>query len=338
VLHDRHCPDISGQAVSDATIRGREGGSDIATRGYYGLPVIHGPHWKWLVIAYFFFGGISGATATIGGIARLAGGRQNASVARVATHLSLAAMIPCAPLLILDLRRPRRFLNMLRVFRPSSPMSIGSWGFAIFGAITTSRALLQVLDDTMQPHRAERALAHASRALAASGAAAGMFVAGYTGVLLSATAVPLWSKRPAMLAPLFLSSAMASGSASISLASGFLGDRDDGMERLHDLEAIASIAETMVLFAWVTSLGPTAKPLLEGRTATVARHGVVGAGIVAPLLAAAVTRTRRGRAWRALSIAGSVAALIGGFAIRYVVVVGGRASADDPRATFDMTG
>lgn len=313
--------------------------SDTIPRGYYGVPVIHRPHWKWLVIAYFFFGGIAGATAAIGGIARLMGGRRNASIARVAAYLSLATLIPCPPLLILDLRRPGRFLNMLRVVNPTSPMSIGSWGLAVFGAITTASALLQALADMPGRERdGDDTLARAQRALAPLSAGGGFFIAGYTGVILSATAVPLWSKRPALLAPLFLASAMASGSASITLAAAIIGDGARGAERVHDLEAMASVAEAVLLFAWIASLGSTAKPLLEGRDGTVVHHGVVGAGTLAPLVAAAMSRSRRGRARRALTIVGSAAALVGGFALRYVVIAGGHASADDPQATFDITG
>src|SRR4051794_26965562 len=107
------------------SIERRESSSAGASRepvGYYGLPVIHGPHWKWLIICYFFLGGISGTAAVLSAIARLFDHQDGPRIARVATYTSMGALLPCPIFLILDLGRPARFLNMLRVLRPSSPM------------------------------------------------------------------------------------------------------------------------------------------------------------------------------------------------------------------------
>src|SRR4051812_48660236 len=102
----------------------------VAPIGYYGLPVIHRPHWKWLIICYFFLGGISGASAGLSAIARFFDRSDGPRIARIAAYVSAAALLPCPVLLVLDLGRPARFLNMLRVLRLSSPMSMGSWGLA----------------------------------------------------------------------------------------------------------------------------------------------------------------------------------------------------------------
>src|SRR4051812_40936790 len=90
--------------------------------GYYGVPVIHKPHWKWLIIVYFFLGGISGASYVIASLSHLFGPNQDRRIVRAGRYLSFATLIPCPVLLILDLGRPGRFLNMLRIVKLRSPM------------------------------------------------------------------------------------------------------------------------------------------------------------------------------------------------------------------------
>jgi formate-dependent nitrite reductase membrane component NrfD len=167
--------------------------------------------------------------------------------------------------------------------------------------------------------------------------AAGLLVAGYTGPLLAATAVPLWSKRPALLGPLFLSSAMASGAAAIAGAANLMGRVEPPEEAaLRRLEAIAALAEGTLLVAWIETLGPTGRMLTEGRLGAVVRYGVLGAGLALPLAISAFGG-RLPRPWRrAGALLASALTLAGGFALRYAVVEGGRQSADDPEATFAM--
>jgi formate-dependent nitrite reductase membrane component NrfD len=293
------------------------------------------------VIGYFYFGGISGASAAIAAISRLGGGTANARLVRIATNVSFLALVPCPLLLILDLGRPARFFHMLRVFRASSPMSIGTWGLTIFGVISTLTAGLQVLDD-----RASRSGQHPSAARRATGTGlallsglSGFFVAGYTGVLLAATAVPLWSKRPGLLGPLFLSSAMTSGAAAISAVASVLGPEDCGaLAHLGALEFCSTVAEESLLVTWMIALGPTVKPIAEGRLGAIVRHGAVGAGMALPLTVLAVSRHLPRSTRRPATFVSAALTLAGVFIVRYAIVVGGGLSADDPQATFDMTG
>jgi formate-dependent nitrite reductase membrane component NrfD len=309
--------------------------------GYYGIPVIHGPHWKWLVIGYFYFGGISGASAAIAAFSRLSGGTFGAPLARIATYVSFLALLPCPVLLILDLGRPARFFHMLREFRVTSPMSVGTWGLTAFGGVSTLTAGLQLLDDRSArngecPSAVRRAL---GQGLAILSGLSGFFVAGYTGVLLAATAVPLWSKRPALLGPLFLSSAMTSGAAAISLVASALDHEESGAhDRLRTLEALSTVTEESLLVTWIMALGSTAKPIAEGRLGAVVRHGAVGAGMALPLTVSALSPYLPRQLRRPAAVVSAALTLAGVFAVRYAVVVGGRQSADDPRATFDMTG
>lgn len=309
--------------------------------GYYGVPVIHGAHWMWLVIAYFFFGGISGASAVIGAFARLTGGAPGASLARIATYVSFLALVPCPPLLILDLGRPARFLNMLRTFRASSPMSVGTWGLTAFGIISALTTLLQLVEDAASRSRRHPCGSHrtAWQVLSILSASSGFFVAGYTGVLLAATAVPLWSKRPGLLGPLFLSSAMTSGAAAIATAATVSGSEHSiADDALKTLETISAVTEGALLVVWIVALGPTAKPVTEGHLALIVRHGVVGAGLALPLVISAVSERLPRRMRKPATFISSALTLAGVFALRYAVVAGGKQSADDSRATFELTG
>jgi len=309
--------------------------------GYYGLPVIHRPHWKWLIICYFFLGGVSGTSAVLAAVARLTKHQDGPRIARVATYVSMGSLLPCPVLLILDLGRPARFLNMLRTFRLSSPMSVGSWGLVLFSAVLSTTTLLQLLIDFRgRGGDAEATLLDLSaKRLAPACAGLGFLVSGYTGVLLAATAVPIWSKRPWLLGPLFLASATSSGTAAIALAFSLVDPPTEAGERtLNQFEAVVVMAETVILTGWIYALGATAKPATSGHVGAVLRHLVVGLGMAAPqLLAIKAHKVRNWQTRLNLNRAASVFTLFGGFALRYAVVQAGRDSADDPQATFDMT-
>ena len=220
-------------------------------------------------------------------------------------------------------------------------MSVGTWGLTAFGIISALTTFLQVLEDASPRH--DRLSGGAQRwawqALSVLGASSGFFVAGYTGVLLSATAVPLWSKRPALLGPLFLSSAMTSGAAAIAAASTFTGSESSVTDdALQTLETISTVAEGLLLVAWIVALGPTAKPFTDGRLASIVRYGVVGGGMVLPLVITAACEQLPRRMHRPATLVSTALTLAGVFALRYAVVEGGRRSADEPQATFEMTG
>jgi formate-dependent nitrite reductase membrane component NrfD len=308
--------------------------------GYYGLPVIHGPHWQWHIAAYFFLGGISGTSAALAAISRLLGGRTREQLSTAATFIAFATLLPCPILLVLDLGRPRRFFNMMRVFRPSSPMSVGSWGLFAFGASLSASMALQIaasVGGDRHPHT-RRSLALVERVVVPCAGLTGLFVASYTGTLLAATAVPLWAKRPALLGPLFLSSAATSGAAAVAAVIALNPDSDPQMEAgLRRLELMTALAEGTALTAWLYALGPTARPLLAGRLGTLVREIVMGTGIALPLVIGALSTTIPPPARRVTTLLSSALTLLGGYALRYAVVTGGRESADDPRATFQLT-
>jgi formate-dependent nitrite reductase membrane component NrfD len=302
--------------------------------GYYGVPPIHKPHWKWLIVNYFFFAGISSASYVISGIAGMSNSTENRTIARAGHYVSFAAFLPCPVFLILDLGRPERFLNMIKHFNPRSPMSLGTWGVMAFSFFSGSSAGVQVIrDGLLGDGSARTARQLPSGTLGAVGTVPAFFVGGYTGVLLGATAVPIWAKSANLLGPLFLSSAFSSASSAIMLALAATGADESTLHGMETIERIAAGSEACLLLAASAKLGQTGQPLREGQLGNILKFGVFGAGIVAPLALQLMNRNRRSRR---LTVAGSALGLTGGFALRYAVVMAGHASADDPSATFDF--
>jgi formate-dependent nitrite reductase membrane component NrfD len=325
---------------------GRAGTRSVAdeTRtSYYGQPVIHKPEWKWLIIAYFFLGGIASGTYVLASIADLLGPRSDRRIVRAGRYLSLAALIPCPILLILDLGRPERFHHMLRVFKLRSPMSVGTWGLTVFGAFCALAALIQAARDGLlgRTNGAARLLcALPSRAIDLAGAAAALLVGGYTGVLLAATAVPLWTKNSPLMGPLFLASAASSSTAAIALTLALVpGTKHRTLLRLERLDAIFLAAEAALLgVSWLRVGRTIARPLTAGRLGWLNGLGVVGLGIAVPL--ALQVRALLAGAAPAPGAPAAAAALVlaGGYLFRCVLVMAGHKSADDPHATFEAFG
>src|SRR5204863_1094696 len=100
---------------------------------YRDVPVLKQPTWNNEVAAYFFFGGISAGAALLGSLVEVVGGERRDRLAHTAQYVSFVTLLPCPPLLIADLGTPQRFHHMLRIFKPSSPMNLGSWALLVHG-------------------------------------------------------------------------------------------------------------------------------------------------------------------------------------------------------------
>ena len=124
-------------------------------RSYYGRAVLKEPVWTREIPLYFFAGGLAGASSSLALVARLAG---NDRLARRALLAALGGAAVSPPLLIADLGRPERFYNMLRVFKPTSPMNIGTWILTAFGTATGVAAASDVLGILPRAGRASEAL------------------------------------------------------------------------------------------------------------------------------------------------------------------------------------
>jgi formate-dependent nitrite reductase membrane component NrfD len=277
---------------------------------YYGRPVIKEPVWTWEIPAYFFFGGLGGASSVVSLAARV---RGNERLAKTSLYVGAAADLVSPPLLISDLGRPERFLNMLRVFKVTSPMSVGSWILFVSGGASTTAALLEATGRL----KAVKLLAEVVSA------ATGGPLATYTGGLVADTAVPAWHEARRELPYLFAASAAASAGAASTL---LLPPGDAGPARRLAIGAAA--AELAAAQAMEKRLGElVAEPYKQGAAGKLTRASKLCVAAGAGLLA------WKGRRSRGAAIAGSSLLLAGEVALRFAVWQAGKQSARDPRYT-----
>ncbi len=173
------------------------------TRSYHGQAVLKQPVWTWEIPCYFFVGGLGGASAGLAWAAELRGQKV---LARRAWGTSLAALSVSPGLLISDLGRPERFVNMLRMFKVTSPMSVGSWILAGSGLSTGIAALNTYSGRLGAPARAAKPAA----------ALLGLPLSTYTAALLSNTAIPVWHESRRTLPYVFAAGAALSAGAAVS--------------------------------------------------------------------------------------------------------------------------
>jgi formate-dependent nitrite reductase membrane component NrfD len=278
-------------------------------RSYYGRPVIKEPTWTWEIPAYFFTGGLSGASSVLSLFARFSG---NAKLARAALYAGAAADLASPPLLVADLGRPERFHHMLRVFKVSSPMNVGAWILLVNGGASISAAALETLG-LLAPLRG---LAELVSGLS------GPPLATYTGVLLADTAVPVWHEARRELPWLFGASAAASAGAAACM---LLDPNDAGPARRLAVGAVA--AEGAVMQAMERRLGEVGEVYKQEAAGTFARAAKALATGGAALVA---TRGRRSR--RAATLGGALICA-GEACLRFSVFKAGFQSARDPKYT-----
>ena len=157
--------------------------------GYYGLPLLKEPQWKWEIPAYFFVGGAAGAASVIAAMANWVG--RDPGLRRNARLVAAGGALLSTGLLVSDLGRPARFLNMLRVFKKQSPMSVGAWTLAAFGASSSAAAFAELAQQRFD-FAPVRILGRVAEGFSA---ALGLPLHNYTGVLIGATAIPVWNRN-----------------------------------------------------------------------------------------------------------------------------------------------
>ncbi|MET7478450.1 NrfD/PsrC family molybdoenzyme membrane anchor subunit [Streptomyces sp. NPDC005648] len=302
-------------STTERTRRGRRrrGEQPVVPRAefesYYGRPVIKAPSWAASDIAgYFFLGGLAGAGSVLAAGAQLTGRRTTATALKVS---SLTAVSLSAVALVHDLGRPSRFVNMLRVFKPTSPMSMGSWLLSVYGPAAGAAAASAVTGRLPRLGGAATGVA----------ALLGPAVATYTGVLAADTAVPAWHGAHRELPYLFGASATAAAAGMALVAAP---TRENTPARY--AAGLAALAETAASTAAERRLGMVAETWKGGRAGTLLRtaRGLTAAGAIT----SALLGDRRTPA-----IASGLALLAGSVCTRFGVFAAGTASAEDPKYT-----
>jgi Ni/Fe-hydrogenase subunit HybB-like protein len=275
---------------------------------YYGQPVIKEPVWTPEIPWYFFFGGLAGASGTLALLCQ----RRHPGLARRAWLTSMAGLTISPALLISDLGRPARFLNMLRMFKVTSPMSVGSWVLAASGAATAAPAI----------HAATGRLPLLARVSRPFAGLLGLPLATYTGALIAQTSVPVWHEPRRELPALFgAGAAVSAGAAALALAPV----RQAGPARR--LAVLGAIAELSLVAGMEHRLDELAEPYHEG---SAAAYGQAARALTA---AGAIVVAGAARRSRAAALAGSAALLAGAICERWSVFKAGFQSARDPRYT-----
>jgi formate-dependent nitrite reductase membrane component NrfD len=285
------------------------------TPGYYGHPIVKPHVWKGYIGWYFFTGGLAGASSVIAATAELTG---HHALAKHAHRASMIGLLPSPVLLIADLGRPTRFLKMLRVIKPTSPMSIGSWLLTLYAGPAVVSAALGEL----------HLLATVRRRSAIAAGLLGSMVTTYTAVLVADTATPVWHEAWRELPPLFASSAAASAGAVTTALSMTSGPPSRGASLIAALGATSEVATSELMRRRLGHLDtyasdPRAKRL--DRAATVL-SGLGAMGMLAR------------RRSRTVAFASAVAITAGSALMRLAVLRAGAASAEDPRSVLRSSG
>jgi formate-dependent nitrite reductase membrane component NrfD len=281
-------------------------------------PFIKPPVWTWEVPLYFWVGGLASGSAFVASACDAAGDHDSARVAR---KLALGAVSVAPPLLIADLGRPARFLNMLRIVKPRSPMNLGAWCLVAFSATAAGG----VAADFLRRPRAARALGLTTTVL-------GSYLGSYTGVLLAATAVPLWARSRAVLAPTFICTATASGAAAtrLALVARGMADSHPTQRALGHVETASILAEVALSQAHNRKLGSIGDVMHRGRAGLLFRAAETS-------VIAGVSVRLAGR-WATPVVRDVASGLIlaGALAFRYAWVQAGKASAVDHASVVAM--
>jgi hypothetical protein len=318
LLQIRREAELKGR-VNNAGVRPEGSPFPLASpqTGYYEQPLLKEPQWTQLIPFYFFVGGAAGSLGVIGSLADLMAGEK--ALARDARSLALGGSVLSGALLVTDLGRPSRFLNMLRVFKPQSTMSMGSWilsGFSGFAFLSSGA-------DVLEYFRGPNLLVHLLRGMGRIGSVAfGMPFHNYTGVLLAATALPVWNARAHSLPGHFGMSGLQAGASILEL----IGHEDS--RSLNLLGLFSASMETWEMIDIAFRRSQALLPLKEGSSGALISAGAWLSGPLPLMLRAASLRTRRPAKLRRVA---AWSGIVGSLFTRYGWVQAGKSSARDWR-------
>ena len=280
------------------------------------------PEWTWWILGYFFFGGLAGGSYALATLLRFAGGARHESAARIAFIASFIALLPCPLFLTLDLGQPLRFWHMLVdtsnggiALKPESPISLGSWALLVFGLFSFVSFVGAIADVGWL--RVASPIARILRGgvglvWSAIGTVFGLFICGYTGVLLAVSNQPVWSDAGWVLGGMFLASALAGSTALLLLFAGTRRDIEaDTTYRLETADRYFVILEAVLIVLFLVSVA-IAGTITKVLGIWLVLWIVVILGLAAPFLASRVGR------WP--PVAAPVLALLSVLALRALVI------------------
>lgn len=276
-----------------------------------------------LVWLYTYVAGIAGGAQIIATVADLLSRPRLKSVVRNGRYLAMAGPTIGSVLLIADLHTPNRWYNMLRIFRKTSPMSIGSYILISFGISSGVTASAQLFGDV----RWLRWLRPVAKVAQVPAALTGAGMGSYTGALLSATSTPLWAAAPRLLTARFACSAMATAAAALSLGEQFGGDRRNSAA-LDRLALAATLADTVLAFAADKKYAACGvADSLQGKNAVAFEHKLSKSlEHMLPLVCYGMNALLPKQS-RAVSVAGALGVLAGGLLMRSTIFHAGNRSA-----------
>lgn len=296
----------------------------VSEPGYYGLPILKRPFWKWEIALYFFSEGISAGSYILATMADVFGRGKYDELLPAGRYLSLAFLLPCPPLLIVDLGRPERFHHMLRIFKRTSPMNHGAWALSGYGMFSALNAALEpttgklpVLGGLFQTLQR-----FAPRKVAGLlGMPFALTMVSYPGVLLSTTSIPVWAKTHFMGA-LLAASSMSTAISALTLCS-LRSENEELHAKLSTLEDLAAGAEAVALGAYLGTARKATRPLLKGKQSKLFIVGAVITGLIAPAI------LRRGSRKFVRNGLAPVLTIGGSLALKWSITYAGQESALD---------
>ncbi len=281
------------------------------------------PHWGWYITLYFFLGGLAGGSYFLSALIDMLSRPEDRPLARIGYYIAFPCVAVSGMLLTIDLGQPLRFWHMMiesNTYRPMfkywSPMSIGSWALLTFGFFTFVAFLSALAEEgwlQLPMLRALRPPSVLGRVVAVLGSMFGLYIAGYTGVLLAVTNRPIWSDT-SLLGMLFIVSAGSTSAALMILVAHRYGWNTPGLSALHRLDDWVIALELVVLVAVVVSLGSVASAWLNAWGLLLVVSIVLG--MIAPLVLS--WRARQGRRMNLRTA--PILVLMGGFLLRVVII------------------
>jgi hypothetical protein len=287
--------------------------------GYYRIPLLKRPPWTWEIPLYFFVGGAAGASAVVGAIADYTGADRE--LVKHARWIAAAGSVISPALLIADLGRPERFLAMLRVFKPQSAMSVGVWTLLAFSTGAAAAAFAGFIQDRYGPSLPMRVIENAGQA---ASLAFGLPFSNYTGVLIGATAIPVWNKNAGDL-PLHF------GMSGLNAAVGILELM--GHRKSRALQALGLGAAIFETWEGIRIEGRShyhLDPLKHGTSGLITRTGGALSGPI-PVALRALSLLGNDKRSRSLRRWASWSSILGSLITRIAWIHAGHVSAQDWR-------